>query len=99
MHAPTLLMVSVNQKTREGSKVKQLFWGQGMKTKLLQYNERVRMHSTTDSLLDGQTGTLIGTSSVFPESTFWIVELDNPQPNRRAIVLTDACLESIGVEE
>ena len=65
----------------------------------LKYNDRVKIHSTSSPVLDGKTGTLIGVASSFPNNNFWIVEFDIPQPERRAIVLTDACLEHFGVEE
>ena len=63
-----------------------------MKIKL-KYNDRVKIHSTSSSLLDGKTGTLSGIASKFPTQNFWIVELDIPLTENRAIVLTDACLE------
>lgn len=58
----------------------------------LKYNDRIEMHSTTDPFLDNKTGTLIGIASIFPENNFWIVELDEPLVDRRAVVLTDACI-------
>ena len=62
----------------------------------LKYKDRVKIHSTTDPKLYGNLGTLIGVASAFPENTFWIVELDTPQPDYKAIVLTDACLQYFG---
>ena len=59
----------------------------------LKYNDRIKMHSTTSPQLDGKTGTLIGIYAEFPTNDCWIVELDEPQVDRRAIVLTDACIQ------
>lgn len=65
----------------------------------LKYNDRVVMHSTTSTDLDGKTGTLIGIYANFPNNTHWIVELDEPLIDRRAIVLTDSCIKHFGIEE
>lgn len=66
---------------------------------ILKYNDRIKMHSTTSHLLDGKSGTLIGIYTECPENNFWIVELDEPLVDRRAIVLTDSCIKHFGVEE
>ena len=51
------------------------------------------MHSTSSTDLDGKTGTLLGIAVKYPDNNFWIIELDNPLPDSRAIVLTDACIK------
>lgn len=64
----------------------------------LKFNDRVVMHSTSSVDLDGKTGTLLGIAVEYPNNNFWIIELDEPLPDRRAIVLTDACIKHFGVE-
>jgi hypothetical protein len=59
----------------------------------LEFNDRVEMHSTTSTDLDGKYGTLMGIASAHPNNNFWIVQLDEPMEDRSAIVLTDACLK------
>jgi hypothetical protein len=61
----------------------------------LKYNDRVVMHSTTSIDLDGKTGTLIGIAVALASNNFWIVELDEPHPDRRAIVLIDSCIKHL----
>lgn len=70
-------------------------WRRGMDNKVLKYNDRVEIHSTSSLDLDGKSGTLMGISSDLPQNKFWIVELDEPLKDRRAIVLTDSCLKPL----
>lgn len=63
----------------------------------LKYLDKIQMHSTGSIDLDNKTGTLIGISSDLPHNKFWIVELDEPLENRKAIVLTDSCIKPVGV--
>jgi hypothetical protein len=63
------------------------------KDPVLKLNDRVIMRNTNSSDLDGKFGTLMGIASQHEDNTFWIVELDEPLVDRRAIVLTDSCLE------
>ena len=62
---------------------------------LIKTNSRVKFHSTTSSDLDGNKGTILGIATQHPENNFWIVLLDNPLPERLAIVMTDSCLTLI----
>jgi hypothetical protein len=55
-------------------------------------DSRVEFHSTA-SELDGKTGTILGISSSHAECNFWIVGLDEPLPDRRAVVIIDSCLK------
>lgn len=61
----------------------------------LKFNDRVEMHSTTSTELDGKFGLLMGIASQNYDNTFWIVELDEPLADRRAIVLSDSCLKPL----
>ena len=64
-------------------------------TPKLEFNNRVVMRDTTSTDLDNKRGTLMGIASQHDNNTFWIVELDEPLADRRAIVLTDSCLQRI----
>jgi len=64
----------------------------------LKLNDYVMMHSTNSDELDNNYGTLMGVACEFPGNNFWIVELDNPLADHRAIVLTDSCLTYAGEE-
>ena len=61
----------------------------------LKFNDRVEMHSTTSTELDGKHGSLMGIASQDYNNTFWIVELDEPLADRRAIVLSNSCLKPL----
>jgi len=60
----------------------------------LKTDSRVEFHST-GSVLDGMTGSVVGISSEFATGNVWIVGLDKPLPDRKAVVMTDACLKSL----
>jgi len=61
----------------------------------IKFGAFVTIHSTTSSDMDGETGTILGIASEHPNNNFWIVELSKPLLNRKAIVLTDACLKLV----
>jgi len=54
---------------------------------------KVILHSTGSSKLDDKSGELIGIASALPENNYWIVLLDEPLPERKAIVITDSCIK------
>ena len=62
---------------------------------LIQTNFRVEFHSTTSVELDGKQGNVLGIAMNLPENNYWIVMLDNPLPDRLAVVITDSCLKLI----
>ena len=55
-------------------------------------NARVMIENTTDPILDGQTGTILG-KSIVDVLDYYIVLLDVPQPDFRAITITEVCLK------
>jgi hypothetical protein len=59
---------------------------------ILNTDSRVEIHSTYSGL-DGKTGNILGIASTHAECNFWIVGLDEPMPDRRAVVLIDSCLK------
>ena len=59
-------------------------------------NTRVLIEKTTDPNLDGQTGTILGKSFVHVLDHY-IVLLDVPLPDFRAITLTEACLAEVPI--
>lgn len=63
--------------------------------KNLKCDDRVKFHSTSSSELDSNSGTILGIASSHPEHNFWIVLLDKPLQDRKAVVITDACLIKI----
>jgi len=58
-------------------------------------DDRVEFHSTTSIDLDGKQGTILGFYADHTTNKFWIVLLDNPLPDWRAIVMTDSCLKKV----
>lgn len=61
----------------------------------LKCNDKVEFHSTSSADLDGKSGTILGIASEHPENNFWIVKLDNPLPERIAVVITDSCIKAV----
>lgn len=59
---------------------------------ILNTDSRVEFHST-DSVLDGKTGNILGIASSHAECNFWIVGIDEPIPEHRAVVIIDSCLK------
>jgi len=65
----------------------------------LKLHSRVIFHSTASVELDNKTGTILGIASSHPSNNYWIVSLDEPLPDRLAVVITDACIkEYFGVK-
>jgi hypothetical protein len=62
---------------------------------LIKTNSRVEFHTTMSVELDGKQGIVLGKSFDFPGNNFWIVLLDEPLPDRLAVVMTDSCLKLI----
>ena len=62
---------------------------------LIQTNSRVEFHSTTSVDLDGKQGTVLGIAMELPENNYWIVLLDEPLPNRLAVIITDSCIKLV----
>ena len=60
---------------------------------LIKTNSRVEFHSTTSADLDGKRGLVLGIATALPENNYWIVLLDEPLPDRLAIVITDSCVK------
>jgi hypothetical protein len=63
-----------------------------MNKEILNTDSRVEFHST-NSALDGKTGSILGIASSHAECNFWIVGLDEPIPEHRAVVIIDSCLK------
>jgi hypothetical protein len=59
-------------------------------------DDRVEFMSTGSSELDGKIGTVLGLYAHFAESGFLIVLLDEPLPDRKAVVITENCLTLLG---
>lgn len=55
-------------------------------------NDAVKFVNCGDGM-SGQTGKILGTSSVYPSNTNYIVLLDNPMEDRLAIIMTQHCLQ------
>lgn len=60
---------------------------------LIKTNSRVEFHSTTSADLDSKQGVVLGIAVALPENNYWIVLLDEPLPDRLAIVITDSCVK------
>lgn len=67
-------------------------------------NDRVEIHSTNDTTLDGKQATVVGVSSVFAEMAFYIISLDEPHTYEivkdteitvSAITMTEHCLRKV----
>ena len=63
----------------------------------------VRFHSLDGSDLEDKVGTVVGIASKQAEQTFWIVRVwSNNRPasmgKASCVVMTDACLEKIEIE-
>ncbi len=56
-----------------------------------QVDDRVLIGRTTSPLLDDKTGTILG-KAIEDVSDIYIVMLDEPTPDARAIILTEVCL-------
>jgi hypothetical protein len=41
--------------------------------------DKVRIKETTNHLLDGWEGNIVGTYTTYPQVTFYIIELDKPE--------------------
>jgi len=59
-------------------------------------DDRVEFMSTGSSELEGKTGTVLGPYAHYAESGFFIVLLDEPLPDRKAVVITEYCLSLLG---
>jgi hypothetical protein len=59
--------------------------------------DRAEIHSTSDSELDGITGTVIGEIVSHPKMTVYIVNLDTryPKSDWDALSITEHCLRKI----
>lgn len=55
-------------------------------------NTRVRFIKLPECELTNKSGVILGTSMVDVQD-FYIVMLDEPLPNRRAVVMIESCLE------
>jgi len=61
--------------------------------------DKVEFHSTASTELDGKAGELLGIASAYPENNYWIVLLDEPLPERKAVVITDSCIHPAEAKE
>ena len=59
--------------------------------------DRAEIHSTSDSELDGITGTIIGVTGEDPKMTVYIIQLDRRYPKSAwdALSITEHCLNKI----